>query len=200
MYESLTCFLPQLNETQEYGEWIIDLEHEGTLDDPKQFPFVNYGELADAIVQAIYAFVDAHPDYGLNDYQGILEDGGIAWGSEAMANADVSRLDGKTVMAMLLGVVRADRFCEGTLLEFFEKGHIKHWISRLQEIDSEDAARSGSAALACARSGRKAVQDFSDSLGLGESLDAADAKLPTDAELRAMQSYDQLNCRSQWDD
>ena len=135
MYESLTGFLPQLDETQEYGDLIIDREHEGTLDDPKQMPYVNYGEFADAIVEAIYAFVKAHPDFGLNDYQSILESRGITWGLEAMANADVSSLDGKTVMSLLLGVVRADRFSEGTLLVFFEKGHIKRWISRLQEID-----------------------------------------------------------------
>lgn len=42
-----------------------------------------------------------------------------------MSAKDVSVLDGKCVMAMLLGAVRAERFCDGALLGFFKKGCIK---------------------------------------------------------------------------
>ena len=55
-----------------------------------------------------------------------------------MENADVSNLDGNTVMAMLMGVIRADRFSEGTLLSFCESGHIIQWLKRLLEIDRKE--------------------------------------------------------------
>jgi hypothetical protein len=48
----------------------------------------------------------------------------------------VSDLDGQAVMALLLGAVRAERFCDGALLGFFEDGSIRRWLLRLREIDN----------------------------------------------------------------
>lgn len=41
-------------------------------------------------------------------------------------------------MALLLGAVRAERFCDGALLGFFEDGSIRRWLVRLREIDEQD--------------------------------------------------------------
>ena len=42
-----------------------------------------------------------------------------------MKNADVSKLDAQAVMmALLVGAVRADRFCEGTYKVFIDNGCI----------------------------------------------------------------------------
>jgi hypothetical protein len=54
-----------------------------------------------------------------------------------MKNTDVSSLDGKCVVALLVGTVRAERFCDGVLLSFFKSGVIKKWLLRLKEIDEE---------------------------------------------------------------
>lgn len=43
--------------------------------------------------------------------------------------------DGICVMALLLGAVRTERFCDGALLGFFQKGSIQRWLERLKEID-----------------------------------------------------------------
>lgn len=40
-------------------------------------------------------------------------------------------------MALLLGAVRAERFCDGALLDFFEDGSVKRWLLRLREIDDK---------------------------------------------------------------
>ena len=56
-----------------------------------------------------------------------------------MSEADVSRLDGKCVMAMIVGAVRAERFCDGALLSFFKDGNIEKWLMRLKEIEAEKA-------------------------------------------------------------
>ena len=54
-----------------------------------------------------------------------------------MPGADVSELDGQAVMALLLGAVRAERFCDGALLGFFEDGSVNRWLLRLREIDDK---------------------------------------------------------------
>lgn len=136
MFESLTKYLPQLTEGQHYGDWVIDRESKGTLDDPIDAPFVDYGETATDIENAVYSFVDGHPEFELADYNDILEKNGLEWTSESMASADVSALDGQAVMALLLGAVRAERFCDGALLGFFDQGCIRRWIERLREIDT----------------------------------------------------------------
>lgn len=40
-------------------------------------------------------------------------------------------------MALLLEPVRAERFCDGALLGFFEDGSVKRWLLRLREIDDK---------------------------------------------------------------
>ena len=52
-------------------------------------------------------------------------------------NANVDELDGKTVVALILGTIRAERFSDGTLLEFCQNGCIAKWLSRLKEIDTQ---------------------------------------------------------------
>ena len=54
---------------------------------------------------------------------------------KSMSEADVSRLDGKCVMAMIVGAVRAERFCDGALLGFFKDGSIRKWLERLRELN-----------------------------------------------------------------
>ena len=81
------------------------------------------------------SFVDNHPELCLTRYADILERAGLEWGSESMEGADVSALDGKTVMALLVGAVRAERFCDGALLGFLESGCIGRWLQRLRQID-----------------------------------------------------------------
>ena len=38
-------------------------------------------------------------------------------------------------MALIIGAIRAERFCNGALLGFFKDGSITKWLSRLKEID-----------------------------------------------------------------
>jgi hypothetical protein len=44
-------------------------------------------------------------------------------------------LDAKTVLALLNGVIRVDRFCEGALLSFMKSGAIQRELVRLKELD-----------------------------------------------------------------
>ena len=71
----------------------------------------------------------------LTHYGKILESNGIEWGSKSMSAADVSKADVICVLALLVGAIRAERFCDGALLGFFKDGSIRKWLERLKEID-----------------------------------------------------------------
>ena len=121
MYESLIQLIPKLSE-DEYGTWIVDRESKGTMDDPIQMPFVAYTDVVREFEDTVYRFIDEHKDMELNRYGDILSTAGIEWGTKSMEEANVASLDGKTVMAMIVGAIRAERFCDGALLGFFKSG------------------------------------------------------------------------------
>lgn len=52
-----------------------------------------------------------------------------------MSGAIVEDLDAKVVCALIVGAVRAERFCDGALLNFFKNGSMMRWLCRLQEIN-----------------------------------------------------------------
>lgn len=46
----------------------------------------------------------------------------------------------KTVVALILGVIRAERFCDGAPMGFCENGYIQRWLTRLKAIDDVEEA------------------------------------------------------------
>ena len=135
IYKALTDYIPEIQECS-YGEWVVNRESRGTAEDPIQMPYVSYSHMVRRFQNDIYDFMDNHPEYELNNYQKILEANNIQWGTKSMQTADVALLDGKCIMALLMGAVRAARFSEGALLNFFESGAIEKWLLRLKEIDN----------------------------------------------------------------
>ena len=131
MYEELTDFIPKLTEIK-YGEMIIDIKGDGTPENPRQFPWVKYEDNVEKFMDSIYSFVDKNQE---GFYRDILENAGIRWNIDSMDSANVAYLDGKTVVALILAAIRAERFCDGALLHFLEKGKILEWLTRLKEID-----------------------------------------------------------------
>ena len=67
-------------------------------------------------------------------YEEILKDNGLEWNIESIKNADVFNLNAQCVLAFSMGAVRAERFCEGVLLDLFESGCILKWLERLNSI------------------------------------------------------------------
>ena len=100
MFESLTKHLPAIENAEGFGNWVVDRESKGTMNDPITMPYVNYGTTVVDVEQAIYDFVDKHPEYELTHYSDILERNGLEWGSQAMSGADVSELDGQVYCSL----------------------------------------------------------------------------------------------------
>mgnify|MGYP006781790899 FL=1 len=137
-FESLTKYIQQLKDDK-FGDWVIDRENDGTPEHPIHMPFVNYSENVDFFRKDVWRFMEENEDMELNRYRDILNENGIEWGSDSMSEADVSFLNAQCVMALIMGAIRAERFCDGALLDFFENGSILKWLERLKEIDEEQS-------------------------------------------------------------
>ncbi len=133
-FDALTKYIPIL-EGHEAGNWVIDRENDGTSEHPIRMPYVDYSLPVIQFEDAVYKAVDKYPDMKLSSYNSILQKFGIEWGSESMQEADVSEVDALCVIALLVGVIRAERFCDGALLRFFKNGCILKWLRRLEELD-----------------------------------------------------------------
>ena len=86
--------------------------------------YINYYKCVNDLVHSIYDFQENNEDFGLSNYNDILNESGVDWGTESMETADVSNFDARTIMEMLIGTVRAERFCDGALLGFLKSGAI----------------------------------------------------------------------------
>ncbi len=135
MFETLTSYIPKIRDI-DYGEWVIDRENDGTPEHPIQFPFVAYTQVVREFEDTVYRFIKEHQDMELNRYGDILSAASIEWGTKSMEGANVGGLNGTTIMALIVGAIRAERFCDGALLGFFESGCILKWLLRLREIDA----------------------------------------------------------------
>ena len=62
----------------------------------------------------------------------VLNRHNIEWNTESMCSADVTKLNSETICALLLGAVRAEKFCDGALLNFFKSGCIERWLTELK--------------------------------------------------------------------
>ena len=136
-YERLTNFIPALK--GEMGEWVADTQSKGTADDPIHLPFVAYGEVALALEREIYAFAETDEGSKSRSYNRVLESNGLGSGA-SLDEADLAALDGVCVVAMMLCVIRMDRFCEGNYLHYLQSGFFSRCLNRLAELDGAERA------------------------------------------------------------
>ena len=133
-FEKLTKYIPLLDHA-DLGRWVIDEENDGTMEHPIQFPFVAYSKLVSDFIEDVGIFVEENPELHLTRYGEILEACGLEWSSQSMSGAIVEDLDAKVVCALIVGAVRAERFYDGALLNFFKNGSMMRWLHRLREIN-----------------------------------------------------------------
>lgn len=136
MYESLTKYLDEFTGT-EFGTWIFDNKNDGTPEHPAQMPFVHYSSVIMHFIEDVHSFVYEYEEIGLYNYKKVLEENGIKWCMESMAKTEVDNLDAKCVIALIFGVIRAERFSEGILLVFLKNGSIIRWLERLKTLDAD---------------------------------------------------------------
>lgn len=131
-YKILTKHIP-LIEKDKVGEWISYNDNDEKI---IYFPHVRYSITILKFMNDLYTFVKVREDLDLYRYKAILEKNSIEYGEQTFKDADISNLDGQCLVALILGILRADRFSEGTLLHFLKEGYIIKWLKRLKEIDN----------------------------------------------------------------
>lgn len=131
-YAQLTKYI-DLFQQDDFGEW-AKATGNGMKEDPFSMPYVNYTKMVRQFKKDFYA-VATMPE--LNDYREFLRKKGISGSVDSMKDIDVNHLDGLTTLALLMFVIRADRFAEGTVLDFLRDGTITRWLEHLQSIDAE---------------------------------------------------------------
>ncbi len=135
-FEILTKYISILNDNQ-YGEWVFDRQNNGSREHPIHMPYIKYSDIVYLLIADIYIVAQTYEKFNLTCYHEILEKHNIQWSEQSMTEADVSTLDKQCILALLVGTVQAERFCEGILMSFLENGCILHWLKRLQALDFE---------------------------------------------------------------
>lgn len=133
-YSALTKYI-NLLKNNNAGEWICDKENDGSSERPIHVPFVSYSIAVNNLADDIYKFAKESNEIVPSKYAEILQANGIEWGYDSMMKADASELDAQCILALLIASLRAERFCDGALLEFIESGAVARWLKRLQELD-----------------------------------------------------------------
>lgn len=133
-FDLLTKYIPLLRR-ERLGEWVIDKENDGTAEHPIQMPFVNYSETVRRFIEDVYTFAEQHQEMELTRYSEILKENGIEGGMNDLVNVDTSNVNAQCVLALIMGVLRAERFCEGVILDFFTNGTIVKWLERLERLE-----------------------------------------------------------------
>lgn len=133
-YSVLTKYI-NLLKNDIVGEWSCDKENDGSSERPMHLPFAIYSITVDKLTDDIYKFAKESDEIVLSKYADILNANGIKWGYDSMMKADASGLDAQCILALLIASLRAERFCDGALLEFIKNGAVIRWLKRLQELD-----------------------------------------------------------------
>lgn len=133
-YSVLTKHI-NLLENDNVCKWSCDKENDGSPKRPMHLPFVVYSITVDKLTDDIYKFAKESDEIVLSKYADILNANGIKWGYDSMMKADASELDAQCILALLIASLRAERFCDGALLEFIKNGAVIRWLKRLQELD-----------------------------------------------------------------
>jgi len=136
MFEPITKFIEEIEQADSFGEWTTPSGEKGTPDNPQFSAYVEYTELVKTFEIEFYRFRRELP-YKINNYYEILEKHNMPqqWSGESLSNLDLSKFDQQGILALILGVLRTDRFSEGTMLEFFDSGCILKWLKRLREME-----------------------------------------------------------------
>ncbi|MDI3567732.1 DUF6508 domain-containing protein, partial [Bradyrhizobium sp. Arg816] len=94
-----------------------------------------YSETVRRFIEDVYTFAEQHQELEITRYREVLKENGIEWGMNDMEDVDASNLNSQCVLSLIMGVLRAERFCEGVILDFFKNVAIVKWLERLERLE-----------------------------------------------------------------
>lgn len=78
--------------------------------------------------------MDMHSLQDLRKYGELLKERGLEWGQQSIENADVSNMDAQGIMALFMGMVRGERFCDGAIIGMIKSGAVKNGLSACRNL------------------------------------------------------------------
>ena len=131
-FHLLTRHLPIL-ENDSIGEW-MNLSHD---DDPLGDSFTPsiflYSPAVEKFIADVYHFAAVCPEFHMKKHVQTLQNNNIT----SVFDADASTLDAHCILAMIMHVIRGERFREGYLADALQNGHMKSWLERLVELEGK---------------------------------------------------------------
>ena len=91
-------------------------------------------EIVYKFIEDVVSFCDKHEEFDFKNYLEILTKAKIKVGS--LSDVDITKYDEKTIVLMIFAAIRAERFCEGTLMFYIKNGTLIRWLKRLEEFDN----------------------------------------------------------------
>lgn len=139
-YKVLTKYIGKIEFAEaledRFGREFIDIIHKESKEKPYSMSYLNLNDLVESFVQEFYEFSHSHTEYKINEYHTILEKNGIKWEDKSMRNVDINSVDAECILALIMGTIRAERFCDGALLGFFKDGFMLELLKKLKSLDS----------------------------------------------------------------
>ena len=130
-YEQLTKYI-SLIDLNNCGDW--KSINDQTSEDYVDFPYLQYNEIVYKFIEDVVSFCDKHEEFDFKNYREILKKAKIKVG--ALSDVNVTKQDEKTIVLMIFATIRAERFCEGTLMFYIKDGTLIRWLKRLEEFDN----------------------------------------------------------------
>ena len=92
-----------------------------------------YSEAVHRFIDDVYRFIDEHPEMELTKYHAILEKYHVG----SIEETDVSTLPPECAAALIVGAIRSERFCDGAIYNYLEKGCFVRWLKCLVEENTD---------------------------------------------------------------
>jgi len=128
MYEQVTTYLGKLKP----AHWKYpDNQGDGSAEHPYVAGWCEYDDTTEEFMKKMYEFV---PNGGQNYDEVIYKATGLDC-HEDLTKADVSKIDGDTILFMIFSMIRGERFSDGLFGSYVANGTIDRMLKRLEELD-----------------------------------------------------------------
>ena len=134
-YQDLTRFIPLLEKTKVYGEWVGEEIPQDKLKKdecgrvlPYVTPYVRYAP-------EVSEFMNVVSHYQAGFARDALKENAIEYTEQSLLSEDAATLSPELAVSFIRKVVSNERYRDGAVLEYLENGRVLAWLKRLQEID-----------------------------------------------------------------
>lgn len=134
MFGELTAYIPDL-EKGEFGDW-TEQTGDGSPENPYTFCHIEYSKPVEGLIEAIFRFGREHgEEMKLIFYPDIMDEIGERCPGKELTDVDVSLLDGRLTVGLLLIVLSLCRFNDSLFLDLCKSGTVLRCLQHLKEID-----------------------------------------------------------------